>query len=234
VDLVQRDGIEEIDNISWGVYMIRILLVDDHPLVGEGTKLIIEKEADMKVDFVTSAKLAMERIKGNLYDVMLIDLQIPEMNGFELSKKVLASNPSANILIFSEVDLSTQLDLFMECGAIGFILKTATREQLIRAIRCAINQEIVVPFTWLKTIYQGTKPWLKRNHMNNDKLHFNEKEMRILKELVKGKTNKQMAQTLFIGQRSLEYCLTGIFQKLEVQNRIEAIVKVNMLGIIDE
>ncbi len=213
--------------------MIQILLVDDHPLVGEGTKLIIETEGDMKVEFETSPIQAIERLKTQTFNVMLFDLNMPEMDGFELTKMALAIDPKANVLIFSELDIYPNLDSLMESGAVGFISKTATKEQLIRAIRCALNQEMVVPFSWLKDIYQGDRPWIKRK-MFKEKILLTDKEKKIMKELVKGKTNKEMAQTLFVGQRSFEYSLTKIFHKLGVQTRIEAVVKVKEMGLLDE
>lgn len=213
--------------------MIQILLVNDHPLVGEGTKLIIETEEDMKVEFETSATSALERLKTHSYHVCLFDLHRSEMDGYELSKKALAIDPKTNVLIFSEFELYPYLDLLMESGAVGFISKTATKAQLIRAIRCALNQEVVVPFSLLKDIYSGVRPWVKRK-TNKEKILLTDKEKNIMKELVKGKTNKEMAQTLFVGQRSFEYSLTKIFRKLGVQTRVEAVVKVKEMGLIED
>jgi two-component system, NarL family, competent response regulator ComA len=146
---------------------------------------------------------------------------------------VLAIDPNANILIFSDFDHYPYLDLLMESGAVGFIPKIATKEQLIRAIRCALNREVIVPYSWLKDIYNGEKPWVKRK-MYKDKISLTDKEKNIMKELIKGKTNKEMAQTLFMGQRSFEYSLTKIFRKLGVQTRVEAVVKVKEMGLIED
>ncbi|MBT2657848.1 response regulator transcription factor [Bacillus sp. ISL-18] len=213
--------------------MIQILLVDDHPLVVEGTKLIIENEQDMKVHIETSSVRALELVKTQKFDVMLFDLQMPEMDGFELAKNVLKMEPAANILIYSGYEIMPHLELLMESGAIGFISKTATRDQLIRAIRCAINQEVVLPFSILKEIYMLGRSSNKRVKETKDPLMLTEKERNILKELTKGKTNKEMAQKLYMGQRSLEYSLTSLFHKLGVQTRIEAVVKANELGLLD-
>lgn len=211
--------------------MIDILLVDDHPLMGEGTKLIIENEPDMKVYFETSSLRALEIIKKKSFDVMLFDLQMPEMDGIALSKKIIEQKPNSKIVIYTGYELLPHLDFFMESGAVGFIPKTATKEQLIRAIRCALNQEIVLPFPLLKEIYhKGKNAPVKKNE---DRVVLNEKERDIIRELAKGKTNKDIAQTLYIGQRSLEYTLTNLFNKLSVQTRVEAVVKAKELGLLD-
>jgi len=213
--------------------MIQILLVDDHPLVGEGTKLIIENEKDMQVHLETSSLTALEKVKKFTFDVMLFDLRMPNLDGFELTKKVLEIKPNANIIIYSGFELLPHLDLFMESGAIGYLSKTSTKEQLIRAIRCAMKQEVILPFSLLKEIYNGAKSSFKRE-MNSDNMSISEKEKEILKELIKGKTNKDIAQTLFVGQRSLEYSLTNLFHKLGVHTRVEAVVKAKELGFIDD
>ncbi|MDR7000949.1 response regulator transcription factor [Neobacillus niacini] len=212
--------------------MIHILLVDDHPLMGEGTKLILEKEEDIKVQFESSSLQALEKVKTQSFDVMLFDSQMPELDGFELTKRVLAIEPDATILIYTDNEIFPYMNLLIEAGAIGFISKTSTKDHLIRTIRCAINREVIIPFTLLKEIYRGFESSLLRKP-SKEGISFNEKENKILTELVKGKTNKEIAQTMFIGQRTLEYNLTNLFQKLGVHSRIEAIVKVKDLGLID-
>ncbi|WP_043930461.1 response regulator transcription factor [Bacillus sp. EB01] len=212
--------------------MIHILLVDDHPLVSEGTKLIIEKEKDMKVHIETSCSQALEIVDKLSFDVMLFDLQMPEMDGFELCKRVLAKLPDANILIYSGYEILPHFDLLMESGAIGHISKTASKDQVIRAIRCALNKETVMPASLLREIYYGAKQ-SKKQDTKKERVSISDKEKLILKELIRGKTNKDIAQSLFLGQRSLEYSLTHLFQKLGVQTRVEAVVKAQELGLID-
>lgn len=212
--------------------MIQVLLVDDHPMVGEGTKIILEKENKIKVTFETSATKVLERVSSEVFDVLIFDLQMPELNGIELTKKVLKVNPNLNILIYTGFDIIPQLALILESGAVGFVSKTATKDQLITAIHCAINQEAVIPISLLKAIYN------RKNHSIKDKaevgeVSFSNRERTILQYLAKGKTNKEMAQSLFIGQRSLEYALTSIFKKLNVQTRVEAVFKAKELGLTD-
>lgn len=211
--------------------MIRILLVDDHPLVSEGTKLIIEKEKDMRVHIETSSRQALQLIQKQSFDVMLFDLQMPDLDGFELCKKVLKIVPDANILIYSGYEILPHIDLLMKSGAIGYISKTATKDQLIRSIRAALNKETIISFSLLREIYNSARRSITDNVKN--KLAVSEKEKMILQELVQGKTNKDIAQALFIGQRSLEYSLTNLFHKLEVQTRVEAVVKAQELGLIE-
>jgi two-component system, NarL family, competent response regulator ComA len=212
--------------------MIQILLVDDQPLVGEGTKLIIEKEVNMQVQLATSWKSALELVERNSYDVMLFNLQKSEWDSLKLTKEVVSINPNAKVIIFTGHDFVPSFELLMESGAVGFISETSTREQLIRMIQCAVNEEVILPYDWLQEIYRGAQTSLSLA-LKDEEIPLNEKEKKILQELVKGKTNKVMAQDLFIGQRTLEYSLTAIFQKLGVHSRVEAVVRVKELGLID-
>ncbi|WP_251548805.1 response regulator transcription factor [Neobacillus muris] len=211
--------------------MIEILLVDDHQLMVEGTRLIIEQEPDMKVHTEMSSLKALEQIKIQSFNVMLVNLQMSEMDGFELTKKALAIDPNVKILIYSGFEILPHFHSFMESGAVGFVPKTASREQLITAIRCALKQDVVIPITLLKELYQAISPSMCQEAVVKD-LTLNEKEKTILKELEKGKTNKVIAQTLYIGQRTLEYNLTNIFNKLGVNSRIEAVLKAKEIGLL--
>ncbi|WP_251028539.1 response regulator transcription factor [Bacillus sp. ISL-18] len=201
-----------------------MLIVDDHLLVGEATKLVIQKEMNIEVRVETSCLKALELVRIQSFDLILVDLQMPEMDGFEWTKKVLAIDPSAIILIYSDFKMKPYLNTFMESGAAGFVLKNDSKEQLIMAIQCALAGNIVIPVSFLKAIYRNNQ----EKHLENTSLNENDTE--ILKELIKGKKNKDIAQALYIGQRTLEYRLTNLFQKLGVHSRIEAVLKAKEIG----
>ncbi|HVJ48364.1 response regulator transcription factor, partial [Desulfitobacterium sp.] len=125
--------------------MIEILLVDDHPSVGEGTKSMIEQKSDMKVTVVTSSTDALEVLKSRTFDVLMFDLNMPVINGLELTRRVVAINSDIPILIYTGYDISSYFNILIEARVSGFISKTASREQLVTAIRCALRGEAVIP-----------------------------------------------------------------------------------------
>lgn len=213
--------------------MINILLVDDHPSVVEGTKILLEKEQDMKVSIETSANDALHTLTLCKFDVMLFDLYMPEMNGIELTKKVLEIDPDAIILIYSGFDISAQFNLLVETGITGFISKTSKQEQLITAVRCALRKEAVIPVSLLKYLRRiGTS--VSSEDMKSHKIAINSKEALILQYLADGKSNREISQSLHVSQRSLEYGLTELFQKLGVRSRVEAVIKAKDLGLLFE
>lgn len=217
-----------------GTNVINILIVDDHPSVREGTKSMIEKENDMVVTVAASEMQALELVENNSFDALLLDLNMPVINGMELTRRIVASNSDIPILIYTGYDVSPYFNFLVEAGVSGFISKTASREQLILAIRCALRGDAVIPISLLKQL-RRTDIHITGDGGNETSIEnasINEKEQAILKEIALGKSNKEIAQTLFMSQRTVEYNLTRIFNKLHVRSRAEAIVKAKRLGLV--
>ncbi|MFP5111760.1 response regulator transcription factor [Bacillaceae bacterium C204] len=209
---------------------MEILLVDDHRSVVEGTKMLIESEPDMKVTIETDVYLVSDLVRLKSFDVILFDLYMPNINGADLARKVLEDVPDAIILIYSGFDIAPHFNLLMESGVSGFIAKTSTREQLVQAIRSAARKEAIIPVQLLKQL-RRQEIVLQGDH-SNEKTTIGKKEEKLLRELAKGQSNKEISKTLLISQRSLEYNLTELFQKLNVNSRVEAIKKAKNLGIL--
>lgn len=217
--------------------MVRILIVDDHPAVGTGTKTMLEQEPDMQVDVISDSMEADQYIQEYDYNVMLLDLYMPGLNGIELSKKIKTSYPDMKVLIYTGFDINTHFNLLVESNISGFVSKTATKDQLVTAIRCALREEVVIPLHLFKQLRRAeAHASYERCQGDEDTLaiSLNEKEQQILNEVSKGLTNRHIAQNLHMSQRSVEYTLTGVFSKLEVRSRTEALIKAKELGLISE
>lgn len=209
---------------------MEILLVDDHRSVVEGTKMLIESEPDMNVTIETDVYLVPDLVRLKSFDVILFDLYMPNINGADLARKVLEDVPDAIILIYSGFDIAPHFNLLMESGVSGFISKTSTREQLVQAIRSAARKEAIIPMQLLKQLRR--QEIVVQGDNANEKTTIGKKEETLLRELAKGHSNKEISKTLLISQRSLEYSLTELFQKLNVNSRVEAIKKAKGLGIL--
>jgi two-component system competent response regulator ComA len=213
--------------------MIRVLLVDDHPSVGEGTKNMIEQDADMQVTVILSGMEALELVKTETFDVMLFDLNMPGINGLELTKRMMNVNPDSRVLIYTGYEISPHYNLLNDSGVSGFVSKTASREQLLNAIRCALRGEAVIPISLLRQLRRNE---IRVNQSRDDKtieeVSINEREQEILQEVAKGRSNKDIATKLLMSQRTIEYSLTRIFEKLSVRTRSEAIVEAKRFGLI--
>ncbi|WP_168119777.1 response regulator transcription factor [Paenibacillus sp. HB172176] len=211
--------------------MIHILLVDDHPSVGEGTKTMIEQDSEMKVTVVISALEALDKVKSEQFDLILCDLNMPGISGLELSKRLIQLDPDKKIIIYSGYEIGSHFNLLVESGVSGFISKTVTREQLHNSIRCAMRGEAVIPISLLKQL-RRQEVTIARSELAIEDVSITEKELGILQEIAMGVSNKMLAVTMHVSQRNVEYQLTRIFEKLNVRSRSEAIREAKRLGLI--
>ncbi|OOZ84813.1 response regulator transcription factor [Bacillus cereus] len=214
--------------------MISVLVVDDHVAVGLGTKALIEKYDDMHVEVVHDSTEVEQLLKDQKYDVYLIDLQMPNINGLDLSKKILNLHSEASILIFTGFDVFSHYNLLIDNGVLGVLSKTSSEEQVINSIRHAVKKEVVLS---QQLIQQLRIKEMISNITNKDgeitnQISLNEDEKQILIEVGKGRTNKELAEILNLSQRSVEYKLTDIFHKLKVSSRMEAVQKAKELWLI--
>ncbi|MGO4373583.1 response regulator transcription factor [Paenibacillus sp. 2TAB19] len=211
--------------------MIRILLVDDHPSVGEGTKTMIEQDPDMEVTVVLSAIEALDMIQTKSFDLILCDLNMPGISGLELTKRLIQQDAERKVIIYTGYEIGTHFNLLIESGVSGFISKTISREQLHNAIRCAMRGDAVIPISLLKQLRRNEIK-LERPELSIEDVSINEKEQTILHEVATGVSNKELAAMLHVSQRNVEYQLSKIFEKLSVRSRSEAIKEAQRLGLI--
>ncbi|WP_082233662.1 response regulator transcription factor [Halobacillus massiliensis] len=214
--------------------MTQVLIVDDHPAVGAGTKAMLEQEEDMQVDVIDKAKDTEAMMAQHSYDVLLLDLYMPGMSGVDLAKELRKNHPDVVILIYTGFDLSTHFNMLVEANINGFVSKTATSEQLLNVIRCALRDEVVLPLHLFKQLRRTEASISETSKVEGSGISLNEKEQSILKEVASGLTNREIAQALHMSQRSVEYTLTGIFNKLTVKSRTEALFKAQEFGLISK
>ncbi|WP_144510772.1 response regulator transcription factor [Bacillus sp. FJAT-22090] len=206
--------------------MIEVLLVDDHPSISEGTKVLIDQEKDMNVTVMTNSLEVMDHLQQASYQVYLIDLYMPGLNGLELLQLIREKDPDSIILIYTGFDIDQHFNLLMEANVSGFLSKTAMGEQIITAIRCALREEVIIPLSLLRQLKRIDVPTnfsVVETPLVN--IRLTEKEQSILIEIEKGHTNKAIAKNLTMSQRTVEHHLTKVFSKLGVESRMEAVLK---------
>lgn len=213
--------------------MIRILLADDHPSVREGTIHMLERESDMSITAVSTGAEVLEKLQRENYDILLLDLIMPGMNGLEVARRISELNMDVKIIIYTGYDIEPHFNLLVENGVSGFISKLSSREQMIQSLRCAVNGEAMLPITLLKQLRRTDIQVLQaRGEKSLDRISISSKEQSILNEVCSGKSNKELAEIFFMSQRTIEYHLTRIFEKLNVSSRGEAIAEAQRLGLI--
>ncbi|MFJ5767403.1 MULTISPECIES: response regulator [unclassified Lysinibacillus] len=195
-----------------------MLIVDDHPIVLEGTKNLFKENEDILVDTESDATSVIPKIKDKPYDIYLIDINMPLENGIHLARNIKAIQIDASIILYTGDDITDYYPLILEKKIEGILAKTASKEQILRTVRAIANGEIVLPKNFLDFLDNRFK-------LQDAKLdiHLNEKEKKILRLIAEGHTNKAIAIELNIPQRTTERYLTQLFSLLNVDSRTEAV-----------
>jgi len=204
--------------------MIRLLIVDDHPVVREGLSAMLSTQRDFEVvGEARDGAEAEQQVEALSPDVVLMDLEMPNDDGPEAIRRIRAQRPDARVLVLTAYDTDERIFDAVQAGAQGYLLKGAPRDELFRAIR-VVNEggsllEPVVAHKLLGRMGQ----MLSHDAAGVPVEQLTERELDVLRLLVKGARNKEIAAQLYITERTVKFHTGIIFQKLGVTNRSEAI-----------
>jgi DNA-binding NarL/FixJ family response regulator len=208
---------------------ITLLIADDHALVRAGTKELLDRQPDIQVigeaaDGEEAVRLARE-LKP---EIVLMDVRMPKMNGVEATRRIKAELPDVAVLVLTAHDDDEYVFALLQAGANGYLLKTAEMDELVKAIRTvASGQSTLDPSVAGKVMAHFTgerKMPETMGEMHEDFDGLTEREMEILRLVGDGMTNKEIGQTLFISDRTVQAHLSNIFSKLDVGSRTEAVM----------
>lgn len=211
--------------------MIHILLVDDHPAVGQGTKQLIEQDPEMIVTIAEDGLDALRLLQKHKFDVCLYDLHMPIINGLALSQQTSTINPDLPILIYTGFDIASNYNVLIEAGVSGFLDKTAKGQKIVNSIRYALEGETIIPIDILRQL-RRTDSVKGADDRSIEDVSINSRERELLKLIVDGRSNKEIAELQHMSQRTVEYHLTRIFNKLKVASRSEAAAKAKQLKLL--
>ena len=204
---------------------IRILLVEDHAVVRQGTRQLLEREQDLEVIGEASDGEEAVRLAAQLKpDVIIMDVAMPKLGGIEATKQIKALLPSVAVLILTSYDYDEYIFSLLEAGAAGYLLKSVSGDELIDAIRAVNTGEPVLhPVVIRKLMARFRIPAATPAEPRPLEL-LTEREMEVLGLAAKGMGNKDIGEALFISVRTVQAHLRSVFNKLGVGSRSEAVL----------
>jgi DNA-binding NarL/FixJ family response regulator len=212
---------------------IRVLVVDDQSMIRAGFRMLLSGEEDIEV--VAEASNGLEAVdKAARYrpTVVLMDIRMPELDGLEATRRILAADEEARILILTTFDLDEYVYEALRAGASGFVLKDEPPEQLLAAIRTvAGGSALLSPAVTKRVIERFTR--MAHPAPPKELGDLTERELDVFRLVARGRSNAEIAQELYISETTVKTHITHILQKLHLRDRVQAVVLAYETGLFD-
>ncbi|WP_230591387.1 response regulator transcription factor [Lysinibacillus sphaericus] len=207
---------------------MNILIIDDHPVVLDGTKTLLQDLVNVQIETEQDSTAVIRRMDTEAFQLFLIDINMKPINGIQLAEMIKKKQPDALIILYTGYELSDYYELLIEKKIDGLLSKLATKEQVIQTIQAALRGEILLAADFLDFVQQ-------RSNLPNSRQEvlLSDKEQEILQLVAQGCTNKAIASAIGVTQRTVENYLSKLFVKLNVESRAEAVIVAKEKAWID-
>jgi len=211
---------------------IRVLVADDQSMVRAGFRLLLSKEEDIEVVAEASNGLeAVDKARRFRPTVVLMDIRMPELDGLQATRRIIAADDTARILLLTTFDLDEYVYKALRAGASGFVLKDDSPEQLVAAIRIVAGGEALLsPAITKRVIKQFARIPHRAPPRQLDDL--TERELDVLRLIARGLSNAEIGRELYIGDTTVKTHITHVLQKLELRDRVQAVVLAYETGLV--
>jgi DNA-binding NarL/FixJ family response regulator len=212
---------------------IRVLVADDQSMVRAGFRMLLSNEPDIEVVAEASnGREAVEHARHCRPTVVLMDIRMPELDGLEATRRILAADETARILILTTFDLDEYVYEALRAGASGFVLKDDPAEQLLEAIRIvARGDALLSPAITKRVINHFVRVGRRTVPDHFDEL--TERELDVFRLVAHGMSNAEIGADLYISETTVKTHITHIFQKLGLRDRVQAVVLAYESGILE-
>ncbi|HEU5011285.1 MAG TPA: response regulator transcription factor [Roseiflexaceae bacterium] len=201
---------------------ISVLLIDDHRVVRQGLRDFLELQDDIEVvGEAGSGEEGVKIVQDKLPDVVLMDMVLPGIDGVEATRRVKAASPSTQVIVLTSFTDDDKVFPAIKAGAISYLLKDVQPEDLAKAIRAAQRNEAVLhPEVAAKLMQEFNAP----RPAENSAEQLTEREMDVLRLIARGKSNKEIADTLIISEKTVKTHVSNILSKLHLADRTQAAI----------
>jgi two-component system, NarL family, response regulator DevR len=200
----------------------RILLVDDHEVVRLGLKSLLERHPQFEiVGEAASAREALEQVENNHPDVVVMDIRLPGTSGIEACEEITSRFPETRVLMLTSYAEDEMLFSAIRAGASGYILKQIGGEELVRALEAVARGEALLDPAVTQRVFQEVRRAVKEEEASAF-VHLSQQEKHVLLLVSEGRTNREIAKALFLGEGTVRNYVSSILSKLGVSNRAEA------------
>ena len=204
---------------------IKVLLVEDHMITRQGIGRLLKGSHFSIVGEASDGEEAVKLAVDKKPDVIIMDIALPKMSGVEATRQIKLLCPTTAILILSAYDDDQYIVSLLDMGVAGYLLKTTSGEDLIRAIDAVYKGESILDHTITKKVVNRFIQSEGKPSRVKDHEALSDREMEILKLAAKGLTNQQIADEVMVSRRTVEGYLRSIFNKLDVGSRTEAVLR---------
>ena len=214
--------------VAGGGRPIRVLIVEDHPVMAEALSALLEREEDVEVVAVaTNVRDALQLVTEATPDVILADFRLPDGTGADIAAAVRHRRPRPSVLLLSAIDTVAALLAAVEAGAKGYLLKSRTAPEVLDGIRRAARGEMLIPSSVLAELLaqRGEQAVLLGS--------LSAREREVLKLMAEGLDNSQVAERLGIRYGTVRSHVRNLISKLNAHSRLEAVVRAEELGLIE-
>jgi len=211
---------------------IRVLVVDDQPLVRSGFRMIIDERPDIElVGEAADGNEAVHRAASLDPDVILMDIRMPNLDGVEATRRLVAADTHARILVLTTFDLDEYVYAAIDAGASGFLLKDVQPTDLIDAIRVvAAGNSLFAPAATQRLLARYRHPSGSTERRSLE--HLTERELETLRLLASGLSNAEIAERLYVSETTVKSHVSAVLRKLRVRDRVQAVIAAFDAGLV--
>jgi DNA-binding NarL/FixJ family response regulator len=210
--------------------LIQVLIADDHTLFREGLQALLESVPDIKVAAaVENGQKAVQAAASLQPDVILMDLQMPELNGIEATRQIVQTSPHIGVIMVTMFEDDDSVFAAMRAGARGYILKGADQEDVMRAIRAVARGEALFGSSIAQRLMKFFSPAVQSPPQVFPELTDRERE--ILNLIARGESNTEIAEALSISLKTVRNHVSNIYNKMQVTDRVQAAIRAREAGL---